>query len=253
MTQPTFRRVQKRNPHQLSVDQHIHAAHCIKKFANENNKISVFDKSVSQWVQRKPDAAIFCAKRAWDQRAEKGYMNSIETAFFNVIDNIDTPFTERRHDDISRYYHLWRLRGLARDKERNDVHFNKRIGHHLSIDEQEILEKNGYSFILEDDGLLHHLASSLEIQVMLSKISHHMGHTKWGVLTASRGEFLVADYYPGDSDGLQPFIPISPHHALFANITDRLISVQQVRELNRASVASSKNYYFCRSLDNCPL
>ena len=75
----------------------------------------------------------------------------------------------------------------------------------------------------------------------------------WGLLTANRGEFLVADYYPGDRDGLQPFIPISPHHAFFANVTDRHISVQQVRELNRASVASSKNYYFCRSLDNCPL
>jgi hypothetical protein len=61
-----------------------------KKFANEKNTISVFDKSVSQWVQRKPDAAIFCAKRAWDQRAEKGYMNSIETAFFQTLDSIDT-------------------------------------------------------------------------------------------------------------------------------------------------------------------
>ncbi|CNF81724.1 TPA: hypothetical protein ACPZOO_003219 [Yersinia enterocolitica] len=253
MTQPTFRRVQKKNPHQLSVDQHIHAAHCIKKFTDEKGTVAVFDKPLSRWVQRKPDAAIFCAKRAWDHRSEKGYMISIETAFFNVIDNIDTPFTERRHDDISRYYHLWRLRGLARDKERNDVHFNNGLGHRLSIDEQEILEKNGYSFILENDGLLHHLASGLEIHVMLSKISRHMGHTKWGILTASRGEFLVADYYPGDTDGLQPFIPISPHHAFFANITDRHISVQQVRELNRASVASSKNYYFCRSLDNCPL
>lgn len=81
MTQPTFRRVQKRNPHQLTVDQHIHAAHCIRKFTDEKGTVSVFDKTLSRWVQRKPDAAMFCAKRAWDERSEKGYMLSVETAF----------------------------------------------------------------------------------------------------------------------------------------------------------------------------
>ncbi|WP_370975306.1 hypothetical protein [Enterobacter roggenkampii] len=253
MTQPTFRRVQKRNPHQLSVDQHIHAAHCIKKFANEKNTISVFDKSVSQWVQRKPDAAIFCAKRAWDQRAEKGYMNSIETAFFQTLDSIDTPAINRNHDAITRYFHLWRLRGEARDNEGQNVIFNGMSGSSLTIDEQEILESNHMLFITEEDGMPSHLAKGMEIQVMLDKICHLMGPITWGLLTANRGEFLVADYYPGDRDGLQPFIPISPHHAFFANVTDRHISVQQVRELNRASVASSKNYCFCRSLDNCPL
>ena len=108
-------------------------------------------------------------------------------------------------------------------------------------------------FITEEDGMPSHLAKGMEIQVMLDKICHLMGPITWGLLTANRGEFLVADYYPGDRDGLQPFIPISPHHAFFANVTDRHISIQQVRESNRASVASSKNYYFCRSLDNCPL
>ncbi|WP_459176856.1 hypothetical protein [Ewingella americana] len=252
MTQPNFKRVQKRNPHQLVVDQHVHAAHCIRKFADEKGTVAVFDKSLSRWVQRKPDAAIFCAKRAWDQRSEKGYMISIETAFFNVIDNINTPLTERRHDDISRYYHLWRLRGVARDKERQNVHFNKVGGHRLTIDEQEILEKNGYSFILENDGLLHHLASGIEIQVMLAKICHDMGNIKWGLLTARRGEFLVADYYPGDSFGLEPFIPVSPKHAFFANTLDSGIDVHQVRELNRASISSSGNYFFCRTLEKCP-
>lgn len=77
------------------------------------------------------------------------------------------------------------------------MHFSKELGHHLSIDKQEVLEKNGYSFILENDGLLHHLASGIEIQVMLAKIYHEIGSIKWGLLTAKRGEFLVADYYPG--------------------------------------------------------
>lgn len=252
MTQPNFRRVQKSNPHQLVINQHIHAAHCLKKFTDEKGTIAVFDKSISEWVHRKPDAAIFCAKRAWDQRSEKGFMSRIETAFFNVIDRINTPFSERRHDDITRYYHLWRLRGLARDKERRDVHLNKVLGHHLTIDEQEILETNGYSFIVEHDGLPHHIASGIEIQVMLGKIFHLMEPIKWGLLTARKGDFLAADYYPGGSAGLEPFIPISPQHAFFANTPDKGINVRQVREFNRVSIASSRNYYFCRDIGRCP-
>lgn len=253
MTQPTFKRVQKRNPHQLVIDQHIHAAHCIKKFASEKGTVAVFDKSISQWVQRKSDAAIFCAKRAWDQRAEKGYMNSIETAFFKVIDSIDNPLINRNHDAITRYFHLWRLRGEARDNEKQNVRFNGVSGSSLTIDQQEILESKHTLFITEEDGMPYHLAKGIEIQVMLEKICHFMGPTTWGLLTASRGEFLVADYYPGDSDGLQPFIPVSPQHAFFANTLDRGIDVHQVREFNRTSISSSRNYFFCRTLEKCPL
>lgn len=253
MTQPNFRRVQKNNPHQLVINQHIHAAHCIKKFADEKGMIAVFDKSLSQWVRRKPDAAIFCAKRAWDQRSEKGFMNRIETGFFNVIDCINKPFSERQHDDITRYYHLWRLRGLVKDKEQQDLHQNKVMGHRLTLDQQEILEINGYSFILENDGMPHHIASGIEIQVMLGKILHNMGPIKWGLLTAIRGDFLVADYYPGEEGNLEPFIPVSPQHAFFANAFDKNLDVKQVRELNRVSIVSSKNYYFCHNIERCPL
>jgi hypothetical protein len=78
-------------------------------------------------VQRKPDAAIFLQPKAWDQRAEKGYMNSIETAFFQTLDSIDTPAINRNHDAITRYFHLWRLRGEARDNEANVI-FNGMSG-----------------------------------------------------------------------------------------------------------------------------
>ncbi|EFF2409720.1 hypothetical protein IPV54_000719 [Escherichia coli] len=253
MTQPNFRRVQKRNPYQLVVDQHIHAAHCIKKFAGEKGLVNVFDKSISQWVQRKPDAAIFCAKRAWDQRAEKGYMTSIETAFFEVIDSIDTTIINRNHDAITRYFHLWRLRGSARDDEKKDLLLNGVTGGGLTIDEQEIVESKHAIFIAEGGELPHHFAKGIEIQMMIDKAIHFMKPIRWGLWTAARGEFLAADYYPGDSDGLTPFIPVSPQHVFFANAPDTKINVHKVRELNRISVASSKNYYFCRSLENCPL
>lgn len=249
MTQPNFRRVQKGNPHQLAVDQHIHAAHCIKKFCNEQGMVNVFDKSLSKWILRKPNAAIFCAKRAWDQRAEKGYMNKIEANFFNVISNISTPVHERNHDDITRYFHLWRLRGLARDKENENLHFNGLPGSKLTVNEQECIESNHAIFILENDGMPYHLANGFEIQRKLDIIVHLMGPIKWGLLTASKGEFLVADYYPDNKDGLIPFIPISPKHIFFANTSDRTIGLEQVHHCNMLTMSSAKNYFFCKNIE----
>ena len=54
-----------------------------------------------------PTKAIFCAKRAWDQRAEVGYMKSIEDLFQNLADKI---VVARRspepaeHDIVSQFF-----------------------------------------------------------------------------------------------------------------------------------------------------
>lgn len=252
MTQPNFRRVQKKNPHQLVIDQHVHAAHCIRKFADEKGTVNVFDKSISQWVKRKSDAAIFCAKRAWDQRAEKGYMTDIENDFFHVIDNLQIPFNERNHTAISNYYHLWRLRGHTRLKRRENINLNGVIGEKLTKDEEETIESKHALFFPEQEGLPFHLHTGLEIQIMLDQISYSSANLKWGLITASRGEFLVADFYPGDEYGLEPFIPVSPRHIFYANKPDMAIDITNVRAFNRASLANAHSYYFCRDIRSCP-
>lgn len=250
MTQPIFRRVQKGNPYQLVVDQHIHAAHCIKKFSNTQGKVNVFDKRISKWIQSKPGAAVFCAKRAWDQRAEKGYMNRIETNFFNVIDTLLRPFNERDHDAITRYFHLWRLRGETRDKENRALHFNGLSDSELTLDQQECIESNHAIFILEE-GMPYHFVNGFEIQRKLEYIYHSMGSIKWGLLTADDGEFLVADYYRYDKDGFIPFLPVAPKHVLFANSEDSIISSDLVRHFNMQTISSAKYYFFCKKIELC--
>jgi hypothetical protein len=103
------------------------------------------------------------------------------------------PAINRNHDAITRYFHLWRLRGEARDNEGQNVIFNGMSGSSFTIDEQEILESNHMLFITVEDGMPS-LSKRYGIQVMLDKICHLMGPITWG-LTANRGEFLVADYY----------------------------------------------------------
>lgn len=253
MTQPIFRRVQKRNPHQLVIDQHVHAAHCIKKFADENGTVSVFDKSSSQWLKRKPNASIFCAKRAWDQRAEKGFMNDIERNYFQVIDNIDVPFNERNHNAITCYYHLWRLRGAARVAERRDWRLKGvMLERELTQDAEEMLESHGVLCLTENSELSSHRVNGLQIQRSLDECMAIDGTITWGLVTAKKGEFIVSDFYPGDSEGLAPFIPVSPKHVFYARKSDVSVGVGSVRNFNRVTLRNSQMYYFCKDIRNCP-
>lgn len=250
--QPNFKRTQRGNPNQLVIDQHIHAAHCIRKFLDKEGKVSVFDKSISKVVLRKPNASIFCAKRAWDERAEKGYMSDIESDFFHVIDNINIPIGDRDHDAITRYFNLWRLRGQARDAKRNDIQLNGVSGSGLTIEEQEVVEKK-HSLFIDDGGIFpYHMANGLSIQVNLDRLSLLMKGVKWGLLTADKGEFLVADYYRDVDGELCPFIPVSPRHVFFVNSPDLIVDVIKVRDINRMSISYSSKYYFCRSFQTCP-
>ena len=75
----TFERTRKGNPLELAIDQHFHTAHSIAKFYNHKFKVDVFEVSTGKILERNKRAKIFCAKRNWDERAERGYMVNIES------------------------------------------------------------------------------------------------------------------------------------------------------------------------------
>ena len=102
--EPTIRR----NPRQLTIEQHVHTAHAISLFYDSDGKVELIDLSSGGIARRHKRAKIFCTKRTWDQRAETGYMVSIESEFHEEIDNIKS-FSERNHEAISKYCLLWRF------------------------------------------------------------------------------------------------------------------------------------------------
>jgi hypothetical protein len=69
------------NPNRLTLNQHIFPTQSIKRFTNESGRVSVHDLCVNNSFSAKPDNPIFCARRAWDERAETGYMKRIEDEF----------------------------------------------------------------------------------------------------------------------------------------------------------------------------
>ena len=78
----------------------------------------------------KPDHDIFCAKRAWDQRAERGYMKEIEDEFQSVaskvIDGVVSKIGEVEKDAVDHFYALWHMR--ARHRTLPSPHYARQVG-----------------------------------------------------------------------------------------------------------------------------
>jgi hypothetical protein len=107
----SFEKPQKGNPHRLTVNQHIHTAHAIGKFEGADGCVEVNRVATGEIHRVHRRDRIFCARRAWDERAEKGYMHDIEDAFHAELVRVQIGGSGARdHNAISRYHLLWALR-----------------------------------------------------------------------------------------------------------------------------------------------
>jgi len=237
----------KKNPRQLTIEQHFHTAHAISLFYDSDDKVEVYDLSMGKIVKRHKRAKIFCTKRTWDQRAETGYMVPIEDAFHEEIDNIKS-FSERNHEAISKYCLLWRLRHEYHLSNPDDTVLNGVSGSALTKGEEEILESKNAIFARDGGVVASRFSSGLQIQIALDRDWHACRHFKWGLIEALEGEFLIADGY-GDF----AFIPVSPKQAFWAGESDQKISWQQLAAVNKETISRAKEYYFARKISECPI
>src|SRR5580700_8963929 len=67
-------RTRSRNPNSLTINQHVFPSKSIERFTNQSGNVSVHDLLRAKVFSAKPQNAIFCARRAWDERTETGYM-----------------------------------------------------------------------------------------------------------------------------------------------------------------------------------
>jgi hypothetical protein len=243
----TFEKTRKRNPLQLVIDQHFHTAHSIAKFYNHKSKVDVFEISSKQVFERNKRAKIFCAKRNWDERAEKGYMVDIESDFHCQIDNL-TPDTERDHIAISRYFCLWRLRHKFHLQRLSDAPLAAIEGVHLTKEQQETLEKKGIGYVNEKAEIPARQLTGGQIQIGIDQLMQTFRAVTWGLIQAQRGQFLCADSYHELC-----FIPISPKFAFAGNLPDQILTFDEVALANRQSVDSSTEFYFAKNLKKCPI
>jgi hypothetical protein len=243
----TYEKVRKRNPLQLTVEQHFHTAHAITKFYNTSGKVEVKDISTGEVLKRHKRDKIFSTKRNWDERAEKGYMVQIEADFHNQIDSLNLG-GPRDDAAISKYLALWRLRHKFHLERSSDAPLFGIDGEHLTMEQQEMLEKKGIGYINERAEIPARQLTGMQIQIGVDQIMQTLGSIKWGLLHSRNSQFLCADCYPRFL-----FIPVSPTLALAGNLPDQELTDTEVSIANHHSVNSASQFYFGSCLEKCPI
>jgi hypothetical protein len=252
MNRVKYEKPQRGNPHQFAINQHVFPAASIARFADKNGTVSLAD-GLRQKVRRaKPNDHIFCAKRAWDHRSETGYMRSIEGQFqqlaSRIIEGAVTEIGDSEKNIVDRFWSLWYMRALNRTLESQEVQARGIIGGSmLTQDQEENLEKNGYMFAREGGRFLARQLNGMKVQIGIDRYHGSLSETKWGIIHAEEGEFVVPDA------PTCTIVPLTPTLCIAASPVSGTIVFQNVAEINRAVVDHARSYFFARDLSKCPI
>ena len=245
-----YTKTQKGNPHQLTVMQHCFPKRSIDRFANDQGVVCVHILKTKKTISLKPDDPIFCARRTWDERAESGFMKEIEDTYQEFADRVASGKVVRRLSGAERQivtdmFALWNIRCLWKNKPLDDTKIVGALGtrHNLSLDDQELLEKNHITPIRPDASMDGRHFTGTRIQRNLFHVREVMNDAHWGILKSRCGEFVVPD-----SCENRVLLPLTPN-LCFANIMGyRIIDSAELAKMNAQSILTSKEYYFARFL-----
>jgi hypothetical protein len=248
----TVEKTRPRNPNNLTVNQHVFPSKSIERFTDQSGRVSVHEMDRAKIIRAKPDNVIFCARRAWDQRAESGYMKRIEDDFQKIVGPIVDGKAETLASDfkaaIDRMYALWYMRSRHTDLETQEIQLNGIGGSDLTKEQEENLEKDHYLFARKSGSIPARQLNGIELQYRIADYGQWLAAnvTRWGVISTQAGEFIVPDV---PSHGI---IPLAPRLALVNAASDGMIVERNVAEINQAMRATSQQYFFARDFSNCP-
>jgi hypothetical protein len=236
----------------LTVNQHVFPSKSIERFTGQSGRLSVHDLRRDKVFPARPENSIFLAHRAWDQRAESGYMKRIEDDFQRLV----APIVEAKAQTIPSeakaaidiFFALWYMRSRYREIESQEIELNGISGGDLTKEQEENLEKNGYAFVRENGRMPARQLNGAELQMRTGNYACDLANsvTRWGVISTQSGEFIVPDV---PSHGI---IPLAPRLALVQSAPDGMITERNLAEINRAMRATSQEYFFARDFSNCP-
>jgi len=193
---------QPKNPHQLTVNQHIHSRACIKRFADSSGRVAVVLAGATAAIFANPKDAVFCALRVWDEGLEHGLFERVEGAFQKEVRALLRDGSVTDHKAISEYYSIWQIRVQLNDNPVGDAIVGV-AEREISKDEEEMLEKKRVSFIRDRSVPGRFVARPIAVR-QHNKNMLSLGGVRWGVLKSPNGPGFVC---PGTPDG-QPYIPL---------------------------------------------
>ncbi|WP_306589408.1 DUF4238 domain-containing protein [Geothrix sp. 21YS21S-4] len=244
---------QKGNPHHLVVRQHVFPVASLDRFSNKDGRLHVRLITSKKYLHLESSHSLFCAERAWDERAEKGYMRGIEDEFQDlareVIFSRQGSLDENTSLVATRFFALWKCRAHFKKDPLPDVKLNALgVERELTKDEEECLEKNGYVFARSNLTIAGRQMTGIQIQTHIDRICDHLESYQWMIVRADAGEFIVPDSPPEE-----PFIPLNPQIALVGNSKLSKISKIALGKINKHLHSSCHRYYLGRDLQVCPI
>ena len=248
-----YEKPQKGNPHQLTVKQHCFPASCIKRFIGNDGKVQLFKLPQSETTLAKPDAQIFCAKRAWDQKAESIFMKNIEDNYKviaeEIISNDNVKLGVNQNSIVTDMFALWNIRmhWMGQPVSNQVIEGAIDVAVKFTIDEQEELEKHGITAIRPNLTIPGRSLTANSIQSNLIAVRDQLRGAQWGILKSTGGEFIVPDQTPNSR-----VLPLTPNLCLRLDSPSNEIGELELAKINACSIAGSKAYYFARDLSKCP-
>lgn len=239
-----------RNPNRLTLKQHVFPTRSIERFADRNSCVTICDLLRHRIRPAAPDDELFCAQRAWDERAEAGYTKQIEDRFQKVaqqiIDGQAATVTPEQKPAIDRMFALWYMRARYRELEAQEIQTAGITGDELTKVQEENLEKNGYAFTRKGGRLPARQLNGIQLQVRTNRYVEQLEAVRWGVIRVQSGEFVVPDV------PMYTILPLTPSLALINSPLDGTILEANLAEINSNVRASSQAYFFARDLSQCP-
>jgi hypothetical protein len=253
MARRAYEKTQKGNPHRLPVKQHVFPVRSIARFANSGGVVQLHNLATLQTRAARPGDAIFCAMRAWDLRAERGFMKQIEDEFQELAERIIagtvTRIVAADKGKVDRFFALWKWRAHFRDADPQEVQFKGVTGARWTQDQEEEFEKAGVLVLREGGRAPAHRVHGSQLQVAIDRECSMLTGIRWGIIQAVGGQFLVPDA------PTTAHVPLHPTLSLCGGeqewIAGSGILRRNVVDLNRHLLKGCKAYYFSNDPAEC--
>ncbi|MBC8028498.1 MAG: hypothetical protein H7Z16_00135 [Pyrinomonadaceae bacterium] len=249
-----FGKLQKGNPHRLTIRQHTFPRASIARFADGSGRVNVHRIKTNKSFLAAPESELFCAKRVWDQRAEDGSSRKIERPFQvlaqAIVDGTVSILGEHDKSIINAFFALCFVRAEWKSSHSPKTRIPGAIGlkYETSRDLQEALEGRHVICFGPDFTIPSPSIAGIVMQSRMHQVEHELEDAMWGIMRAAKGEFVVADnFWYGRT------LPISPLICLVSAVDSGTLTEEHVAWLNREAISNSQEYYFAKNLSGCPI
>lgn len=243
----------------LTTNQHTFPKASIDRFGtkdNENFLVQVYLKKAKEPFLADSKNKVFCANHIWDQRLEAVEMKRVEDSFqslaHDIISKQISTIGVLEKNIVNDFYSLWNIRTHIKNmlgrKGLPDLQIDGRPSMILSEDGQVDLEKAGITPVRPDGTILGRFFTKSLIKESQYEDRERLKNEEWGIIEAESGEFLVPDNSYHDT-----FVPLSPTLCLLSKSQNRIISQEEVAQVNRFVFDTSIDYFFARDFVKCPI